>query len=144
MTKNTRTVVFSRTDPAFNRFVAGANFSGVYWMWYGDVLLKIGRSESPTTSVGQRVRMHVCNPNTWRWVTFMEAVRGRKGRVEFGECSFPEVRTVETAAIRSERPLWEQVKRETAGEVDSPKARAALRRRVEKALDAEDARRAGS
>jgi hypothetical protein len=89
--------------------------------------------------VGERVEMHVCNPNTWRWVTFMEAVRSRKGRVDFVECSFPEVRTIETAAIRSERPLWEQIKRETAGEVDSPKARAALRRRVERALDAEDA-----
>jgi hypothetical protein len=56
--------------------------------------------------------------------------------------SFPEVRTIETAAIHSEWPLWEQVKRETAGEVDSPRARAAIRRRVEKALDAEDARQA--
>jgi hypothetical protein len=155
-----RSVTFARADPRFQRFLRDARTSGIYRLWHNGMLIKVGRSTSPTQSVGSRVLGHLragkIAENDYisgatGWCEFMAAVLDRDGQIEFtlfGPEQWPEIRSLENLEINTRLILWEQLKRECKRKhgvgldqwlaEGGMRRRRAFRRRVARILDGKE------
>jgi hypothetical protein len=156
-------IVMDRNGPSFQRFAKAANFSGIYRIWHGDVLLKVGLAESQT--IASRLEEHLAagrsglrgnpKPKHKAWRIFMAELHGRPCSIEFypaalGECYWAE--TTDFWETGRENIVWEVLLRECPRvppaihgcylddylEARGARYQAAWRRRVVRILDGEE------